>query len=322
MLKQTLILILCVVLVGCTTASIAQAPSEVGATPTEQIEMLVAKDAAVETVTRLMIATDELDWETVQTIFTDEVFFDMTSLVGGDPLMLSAQSIVDSWDEGLRPLEAVHHQVSNFVVTIEPGAEESTVFNYGIAIHYLPNPTGENTRTFVGTYTSHLTKVDGDWRIDEFKFDAKYVDGNLDLEADAAEASESDDAGDASAEGDAVAEKETAASEAIELVPAAPQCYIDAVNAEDLETLTSCFTDDAVIIDVSRSIDGVEAIRTWVDREVIGGTLEVLETVEESDSSVKYLVIFAPGGTGGFRAHYEFTYADGLITGMDLQYAP
>ena len=327
MLRQILILIPCILLVGCTAASIAQAPSEVEAMPNEQVEILVAKNAAVETVTRLFVATDELDWETVQTIFTEEVIFDMTSLVGGDPLMLSAQSIVDSWDEGLTPLAAVHHQVGNFVVTIEPGAEEATVFNYGIASHYLPNPTGENTRTFVGTYTSHLIKVDGDWKIDEFKFDAKYVDGNLDLEADAVdETSESDDAGDngggASAEGNAEAAEETEASGAIELVPAAPQCYIDAVNTEDLETLTTCFTDDAIIIDVNRSIDGIEAIRTWADREVIGGTLEVLETVEQSGNSIKYLVIFAPGAVGGFRAHYEFTYADGLITGMDLQYAP
>ncbi|MBV7328464.1 nuclear transport factor 2 family protein [Chloroflexi bacterium TSY] len=186
MFRTILMLIPSILLAGCTTASLAlTTPSDVLPVSMDQYKILVEKDAVVKTVTQLFIATDELDWDTVKAIFSDEVLFDMTSLIGGAPLTLSAQSIVDSWDEGLRPLEAVHHQVGNFVVEINPSRDEATVFNYGIASHYLPNPTGQNTRTFVGTYMFHLVKVEDAWLIDEFKFDAKYVDGNLDLEADA-----------------------------------------------------------------------------------------------------------------------------------------
>lgn len=41
----------------------------------------------------------------------------------------------------------------------------------------------QNTRTFVGSYNFHLTKAGGSWRIDRFKFNLKFIDGNLNLEA-------------------------------------------------------------------------------------------------------------------------------------------
>ena len=44
----------------------------------------------------------------------------------------------------------------------------------------LPN---QNTRTFVGSYDFHLIKNDERWQIDKFKFNLKYIDGNLKLEA-------------------------------------------------------------------------------------------------------------------------------------------
>ena len=294
MLKKFIILMLFVVLLaGWTTASAIQTE----ATGDEQVELLMAKDEVIETVNQLFIATDDRDWDTVKSVFASEVLFDMTSLAGGEAVTLTPQEIVDSWDEGLADLEAIHHQVGNFIVDLNAANDEAEVFNYGIAIHYLPNSTGENTRTFVGSYNFRLVKTDADWQIDQFQFNAKYVDGNLDLEADAA-------------------------ADRITQLPVAVQCYINAVNAELLDPLMDCFGEDAKLVDVSRSIDGVDAIRTWADSEVIGGRLEILETVEQSEDSVKLLVTFAPGGVGGFQAHYEFNYADELITGMDLQYAP
>jgi hypothetical protein len=47
----------------------------------------------------------------------------------------------------------------------------------------LPNKTNQNTRIFVGSYDFHLIKADENWQIDRFKFNLKYMDGNLKLEA-------------------------------------------------------------------------------------------------------------------------------------------
>lgn len=103
-------------------------------------------------------------------------------------------------------------------------------------------------------------------------------------------------------------------------IPAAAQCYVDAVNAQNLDALVGCFAPDGVVIDVSRRIAGTDAIRTWADREVIGGTLQVIESTPQ-DNGVRLLVQWAPRGSNGWRAYYTFTYQGDRITQADLQYA-
>lgn len=141
---------------------------------------LLEREAVVEVANRLFIGTDDRDWDAVLSCFADEVLFDMTSVTGGAPERMPKQRIVEGWDEGLRALKALHHQVGNHVVRMQK--DEADLFCYGIAIHYLPNQTNRNTRTFVGSYDLHLEKVRGTWRIDRFAFHLKFMDGNMDLE--------------------------------------------------------------------------------------------------------------------------------------------
>lgn len=141
---------------------------------------LIEKDRVIETVNRLFINTDKRDWPMVKALFAPRVLFDMTSLSGGQPASLKPQEIVDGWDHGLKALKAIHHQAGNHIANIEDN--EATVFCYGVAWHYLPNKTDRNTRTFVGSYDIHLVKQDEDWKIDRFKYNLKFIDGNTDLE--------------------------------------------------------------------------------------------------------------------------------------------
>ncbi|WP_220040503.1 nuclear transport factor 2 family protein, partial [Nonomuraea aridisoli] len=111
-----------------------------------------------------------------------------------------------------------------------------------------------------------------------------------------------------------------AASGADAVSPAA-RAYADAVNARDLDALVAAFAPDAEIIDVTRSIRGREAIRRWAGDEVIGGTLRILSIAERRADGQRLLVHWAPAGSAGRRAHYDFTIGDGLIVRADLQYA-
>ncbi|TYB52968.1 nuclear transport factor 2 family protein [Nonomuraea sp. PA05] len=104
-------------------------------------------------------------------------------------------------------------------------------------------------------------------------------------------------------------------------VDRAAQAYVDAVNAGDLDALVASFAPGAEIVDVSRSIKGHDAIRRWADTEVIGGTLRVLSIAGRRADGQKLLVHWAPGGSGGWRAHYDFTVGNGRIVKADLQYA-
>jgi hypothetical protein len=142
---------------------------------------LIEKEAVKDTVENLFIATDNRDWIIAQTLFSDKVQFDVTSLAGGEPVEMTPREIVDAWDKGLKSLKAIHHQTGNYQITIHH--DQADVFCYGIAFHYLPNSTNRNTRTFVGSYDLHLTKKDNAWRIDGFKFNLKFIDGNLELES-------------------------------------------------------------------------------------------------------------------------------------------
>jgi SnoaL-like domain len=150
--------------------------------PTD-LEQLLDRERVVDTVTRLFIATDQRDWDAVERCFADRVRFDMSS-VGGADAVVTPREIASGWQQGLAPLQALHHQAGNFRVRVDDG--RATAFCYGIAYHYRPRMTGSSTRVFVGTYDFELVRQDAaaepDWRIDAMRFTLKFLDGNPALE--------------------------------------------------------------------------------------------------------------------------------------------
>lgn len=142
-------------------------------------DYLFEKDKITELINNLFIFTDKCDWNNVQKCFAEKVHFDMTSM---GAVVLSPGQITDMWDEGLKNLEAVHHQTGNLKIDVSD--KKAVAFCYGIASHFKKTTSGKNTRTFVGSYNFHLTISNEEWRIDSFKFNLKYVDGNLNLETD------------------------------------------------------------------------------------------------------------------------------------------
>ena len=81
-----------------------------------------------------------------------------------------------------------------------------------------------------------------------------------------------------------------------------------------------CFAPDGVVVDVSRRIEGRDAIREWAANEVIGGTLRVIRS-EPRPGGVRLLVHWAPAGSEGWRAYYTFEVREGRIVVAELQYA-
>jgi len=68
----------------------------------------------------------------------------------------------------------------------------------------------------------------------------------------------------------------------ISTLPAPVQGYIDASNAFDTDAVTAWFAADALVNDARREFYGTDAIRRWLDREVIGDkvTMEVTSTFD------------------------------------------
>ncbi|KAF0814861.1 hypothetical protein IGB42_00917 [Andreprevotia sp. IGB-42] len=148
-----------------------------------QLETLLAKGAITDAINQLFIATDQRDWPSVHQVLADSVLLDMSSVGGGAPSAQTPQQITAAWQSGLRHLVAVHHQIGNVVINVK--GNEADAFCYGTASHYLPNPSGINTRTFVGTYDFALSNNHGSWRIAAFRFKLKYMEGNPTLEQSA-----------------------------------------------------------------------------------------------------------------------------------------
>jgi len=165
-------IVILIVTVGC-------APKNYDAL-NQQVKLIAGQNEVIAVANRLFICTDNRDWQCVRDVFAPEVLFDMTSLAGGQPEKKTPQQIADTWEQGLKAVKAIHHQAGNYQVTLR--GNEADLFCYGTAFHYLPNPTERNTRTFVGSYNFHMVRSDAGWKIDHFKFNLKFIDGNKDLE--------------------------------------------------------------------------------------------------------------------------------------------
>jgi len=155
-------------------------PAGTSASARDPFEILVAKDAILDTIHRLFIGTDARDWAMVEEALAPRVYVDMTSVAGGEPAEMRGADLARMWEEGLRPIQKVHHQVGNHRITV--AEDHAEAFCYGTATHYRPTASGRNLRTFVGSYDFVLARMAKRWRITRFRFHLKYIDGNLELE--------------------------------------------------------------------------------------------------------------------------------------------
>jgi hypothetical protein len=73
--------------------------------------------------------------------------------------------------------------------------------------------------------------------------------------------------------------------------------HITAVNAFDTDAIAATFAPDAYVNDARRQIDGIDAIRRWIEKEMVGDrvTMEVLEVIDHYGDTI-------------VRARYDGTY--------------
>ncbi len=133
-----------------------------------------------EVITRLFVGTDRRDWAAVSRCFAPTVLFDMTSVSGDAPATLTPEQITTAWESGLAPIEQIHHQAGNFLIDV--AGDDATASCHGIAFHYKKTYSGRNVRTFVGSYDFGLRRAAGRWVITAFRFNLKFLEGNVELE--------------------------------------------------------------------------------------------------------------------------------------------
>lgn len=159
---------------------VASMSTALSCTSIQQKEQLIVDRLEIEdTMTALFVNTDSKNWQGVQDTFAEQVTFDMSSLTKESAKVVTPKQIADTWTQGLKDIPTVHHQGGNYRVQIHGNSADAQA--YGIAFHYKKKPDGKNSRTFVGNYDYHFKKINGRWKIDLFRFNLKFIDGNLAL---------------------------------------------------------------------------------------------------------------------------------------------
>jgi ketosteroid isomerase-like protein len=73
--------------------------------------------------------------------------------------------------------------------------------------------------------------------------------------------------------------------------------YLAGVNAFDTDTIVATFAEDAYVNDARREINGIDAIRRWVEKEMVGDhvTMEPVEVIDHYGDTI-------------VRSRYDGTY--------------
>jgi hypothetical protein len=144
-------------------------------------KLMADKLELTELANKLFMYCDAMLWDKMLAeVFTPVIWFDASSLGAGEPRSMPAKDVCTMWDEGLSGLDAIHHQSGHYLITVQD--DKAVIYAYGTATHYKKSATKGNTRTFVGSYDLKAERTPNGWRLSQFKFNLKYMEGNSTLE--------------------------------------------------------------------------------------------------------------------------------------------
>ena len=144
-------------------------------------EQMADKIELTELANKLFMYCDQQQWnKLIDEVFIPTICFDLSNAGGGKPVMMKAEDVCKMWSDGFVGLDAIHHQAGHYLIAVQSG--KADIFGYAIATHYKKSATKGNTRTFVGGYDLKAECSSKGWRLSQFKYNLKYIDGNISLE--------------------------------------------------------------------------------------------------------------------------------------------
>lgn len=113
-----------------------------------QLALLLDRQAAIDTVTRMVTSVDRRDWSAVRACLSESVALDYSLLNGSPATQVRADEVVEQWRKLLSGFQSTQHSLTNFLVTVN--GDEASVECYFRALHFLPNDQGDSTWTIGG----------------------------------------------------------------------------------------------------------------------------------------------------------------------------
>lgn len=145
------------------------------------IELLSDKMELTALANKLYMYCDQQQWQKmIDEVFTEKINFDVSHAGGGAPSIMYAKDVCELWRQGFIGLDAVHHQAGHYLITVN--TNDADIYAYAVATHYKREAKKGNTRTFVGSYDLKAVRTKEGWRLSQFKYNLKYLEGNTAME--------------------------------------------------------------------------------------------------------------------------------------------
>lgn len=126
----------------------------------------------------LFITTDLKDWVAARGLFVDgPIEVDMSSLVGGAPVRMSADELLNGFKVGLHVKKASHHLATNYKIVIDNDTAELYAHGYSWNRVAELGPGADLWETW-GNYRLTFRKTTGGWKLNGFRYDSKLTRGN------------------------------------------------------------------------------------------------------------------------------------------------
>lgn len=129
-------------------------------------------------IKKLFHGVDNRDWESVISVFDENVLLDYSSMTGTPPSLLSPQKIIDAWSSFLPGFDETNHQLSDFNISKEDNF--TTVTFEGKAEHFI----GNSVWIVEGDY---FIKISNNNKVSLMKFNFRKQSGDIELPKKATE---------------------------------------------------------------------------------------------------------------------------------------
>jgi hypothetical protein len=137
--------------------------------------------AILELIGNLALLLDARDWNTLEGLFADSVYYDRTSLFHGEPEILTPAELVGGYRQALGNLDALHHLITCQVINLN--GDRATCAANMQGTHVFANATGGPMWTVGGRHDYQLTRTPAGWRIAGLTFTIQWATGNMNIVA-------------------------------------------------------------------------------------------------------------------------------------------
>ncbi|TWS99886.1 nuclear transport factor 2 family protein [Reyranella sp. CPCC 100927] len=145
--------------------------------PAAQAQSARDDEMAVIRVTNAIdVAVDRKDWVQARSFFADEVRTDFTSLIGGQPAVVTGDDLIAGWRRNLGPRKSSLHLRGNHLPTVQ--GDRATVYSHAYAWNRLEG-NGEPLWEVWGHYTHELARTPSGWKVIGFTFVMTHERGNM-----------------------------------------------------------------------------------------------------------------------------------------------